>query len=60
MWLSANSVSAVSLGGPCKAIEFNVPFLKGLEKAIQGFFVQGFELAIRILPVRTFPCWGRH
>jgi hypothetical protein len=56
MRLSANSVSAVSLGGRCNAIEFNVPFLKGLEKAIQGFFVRGFWLVIRTLLVRTSSC----
>jgi hypothetical protein len=56
MWLSANGISAISLGGSCKTIEFNVPFLKGLDKAIRGFFVQGFELVIRIPLVRTFSC----
>lgn len=45
MRLSANSVSAVSLGGRCNAIEFNVPFLKGLEKAIQAANVRAFQLA---------------
>jgi hypothetical protein len=57
MRLSANSVSAVSLGGPCNAIEFNVPILKGVEKAIFSFAEQEFVNSSRIFSFfLKWPC----
>jgi hypothetical protein len=57
----ASSVSiGHALGTPPLLAELDVPFLKSLEKPIQGFFVQGLELAARTLLVRTFSYWGPH
>lgn len=43
-----------------RAAKLGVPFLEGFEKALCNPFIQGLELVIRILLVRTFPRWGRH
>src|SRR5882724_11651009 len=51
--------SQTVLATTCEAVDFAVPFLKRLQEAMQGFLIQGFELGLRVLLVRTFPGCGR-